>query len=828
MRLSINSSSILTTLFTPLLSVWLKWYGRSNTPKVEGTLRLEELQFPVEVLRDRWGVPHIFAENIHDMLLTQGYVHAQDRLWQMDFQRRLAAGRLAEVLGAEALPVDRWMRTLGLRRVAEREPAQLYKRNLGYLEAYAEGVNLFMRTERLPAEFTLLGYKPEPWTLADSLSWAKVVAWCLSVNWESELLRTALIERLGESMAAGLEPPRLERWPVILPKERTPENILPPSDDTLPLEMLGDPPDLDALRKAEEARRFTGPPTSSGLGSNGWVVSGKFSTTGKPILANDMHLSLGAPSIWYENHIVGGDIHAAGVTFPGVPGVVAGHNGNVAWGITNGFADVQDLYLERLRTGSSGSLQYEFKGEWREAEVRREVIRVKGQESVEVAVVGTCHGPVLSDLPADLGGGKTPVALRWTSFEPDGMLNGLFGMLRATNCKMFQEMLRDWAGPVVNVVCADTQGNIGYSYAGRIPVRAKGDGRLPVPGWSGEYEWSGNVPFEELPRLFNPPQGYIVTANNDLGVADFPYPIGNEFCAGDRAQRIVELLESRGSLNLAVTKEMQLDQVSTSARAVAQVLGQLAVDGPDLQAVVELMKAWDAHLSANSPAAALYEVFIRQLIQKLLSTRLGELTLRAAGKEAAPLPEVGSMFGDKLMTWLLVILEDAQSPWYDLGGGEDRDTVFRQVLGESVELLRARCGPRIEDWSWGKLHTLTFAHLLGSVPGLEQVYNRGPFPVGGDASTIWALSKPLYSLDGAETVGPPYRFIADLGDLSRSQSVLVPGQSGRAGSRHYDDQIQAWFSGDTHTLLFTREQVDSALESRLILIPRETEEMKTG
>ncbi|MFN2165294.1 MAG: penicillin acylase family protein, partial [Anaerolineae bacterium] len=569
---------------------------RRPLARTQGNIRLPGLQKEVEILRDRWGVPHIYAGNELDLWFAQGFVHAQDRLWQMDFQRRLVAGRLSEVMGQTTVPVDRWIRILSMRRVAERETALLGARCRSMLEAYAAGVNARIAQGRLPVEFSLLRYRPEPWTVADTLAWGKYMAWALSVNWEAELLRANLIAHLGPELAAELERTIAGQAPTIVPP-----GIL----------SQGRSPGQLALDRAEAARTFAGPGAQAGLGSNSWVVAGSRTRSGAPLLANDMHLLLNMPAIWYENHLAGGDLNLTGVTFPGIPGVVAGHNGHVAWGFTNGFPDVQDLYVERLRTvdgeTSAPRIQALFEGEWEDVQVLHEEIRVKGGQTVLEEVLVTRHGPIINALAPDLAGAcaeegavDSPLALRWTALEPDPSTHeALMDMIRARNCREFRQALRLWLGPVQNVTYADTEGNIGYSLAGRVPVRAKGDGRVPVPGWTGEYEWAGYIPFDELPHLYNPEQGYIVTANNRPVGDDYPYDLGSEFAVGDRAQRITELLEARPSVDIEYVRHMHFDQVSPTARVLSRVLGQLPVDDPELAAVVRRMRDWDGTLSTD-------------------------------------------------------------------------------------------------------------------------------------------------------------------------------------------------------------------------------------
>jgi penicillin G amidase len=791
-----------------LLGAGAYWILRRPLARTRGSLSLPGLVADVEVLRDRWGVPHLYAGTASDLMLAQGFVHAQDRLWQMEFQRRLVAGRLSEVLGADALPVDRWMRTLTMRRVAEQEVDLLEGETRALLEAYAAGVNARIDQGRLPLEFTLLRYRPEPWAVADTLSWIKMMSWSLSVNWEAEILRARLIERLGPERAAELEPDYAPGLPI----------ILEPGVDYALAAAQGQ----EALARAEAARPFSGPRPADGLGSNNWVVAASRTAGGAPLLANDMHLQMGLPCIWYENHLVADGWNVTGVTFPGIPGVVAGHNGGVAWGFTNGFPDVQDLYIERLRRVDGGpqgtGVQYEFRGEWHDAQVHREEITVKGGGTVVEEVVVTCHGPIISSLAPELAAGQA-LALRWTSLEPDTMICGLVDMARARNCLEFREALRHWTAPVQNMVYADTEGNIAYSFPGKVPIRARGDGRVPVPGWAGEHEWTGYVPFEELPHLYNPPQGYVATANNRVAGEDYPHELGVDHCAGYRAQRIVEWLQANERVDLPYLQRMQFDQVSAHARAVARHLVALQADDPEVEAALASLRGWEGELAAGSAPAAVYEVLVRKLFGLLLSGKLGDLAAHYAGKGPTPVLAESSILGHRAWEWLERVLAEPDSPWFDLGAGETRDDVLRLALRETVAFLQAELGPRAEDWAWGKLHTLTYRHLLGRVKPLDRLFSRGPYPLGGDSHTLWATGSSEYDLNNDSVVGPPFRFLADLGDLDHCRGLLAPGQSGQPGSPHYDDQIQAWFEGGYHPMLYAQEEVERGAQARLVLRP---------
>ncbi|MFL5735319.1 MAG: penicillin acylase family protein [Chloroflexia bacterium] len=828
--------------------------SRRSLPVTDGKLRMPGLHGPVEVIRDRWGVPHIYALDVHDLMFAQGFVHAQDRLFQMDFQRRLVAGRLSEVLGRATVNVDRWIRILSMRWAAEREAEGLDSEVRTELEAYAAGVNAHIDAcisgRKLPVEFTLLRYRPEPWTPADTLSWGKLLSWILSMNWETELLRARLVARLGPERAAELEPDYFEHWPVIVRRgSRVRGQGLPTATMPRPLT----PGESAVERLAEEARKFTGPGPLEGVGSNAWALAGWRTEGRAPLLANDMHLAMGLPCVWYENHLAGGGLDVTGVSLPGIPYVIVGHNGRVAWGMTYGFADVQDLYIERLRKGAGEQVQYEYKGEWLEADVRRERIKVRGGKARAHRVISTRHGPIINALAPRLSG-EEPLALRWASLDRGNAFRAIRAMNRAHNCGEFREALRDWTDPVLNAVYADTEGNIQYSYTGNVPVRARGTGEVPVPGWTGEYEWTGYIPFYELPHLDNPPEGYVVTANNRVVGDDYPHFLSREFAGGDRAQRIVEMIEAREEsgrkADMAYTRQMQFDQLSVAARVVVGYLRELRAEDAELGDVLKLIEEWDCRLSPESAAAAVYEVFLQKMLRHLTEVKLGDLAGGYGGEGPVPGLQPWSMFGLRAWEWLLKTLAEPESNWFEVGdrgherkrgavggqgfhaapdgrahpqpptndarSGGGRDEVMRVSLREAVDYLKERCGPRTSDWAWGKLHRLTYAHPLGSARVLAGTFNRGPYPVGGDHTTVWAA---VSRLEGEDVIGPPFRFIADLGDLRRSRGLLSPGQSGQPGSRHYDDGVEAWPAGDYHPMLFAREDVEREAEGRLRLLP---------
>ena len=429
-------------------------------------------------------------------------------------------------------------------------------------------------------------------------------------------------------------------------------------------------------------------------------------------------------------------------------------------------------------------------------------------------VVVTHHGPVINLLFKDAFPKTQPLALRWTSLEPETILQALYLMNTASDCQEFRQALRYFDSPSLNTVYADTQGNIAYSLTGKIPIRARGDGSVPSPGWTGEYEWAGFIPFEELPHLYNPPRGYVATANNRVHRPNFPHFIGRDFISSDRAGRIVELIEASGKIDIPYIQKMHFDQVSLSARTLARCLGALKIPDPDLQDIVNQMRTWDGKLESGSCLATVYEATIRQALHLLLDYHLGDLSRNVQGKGAG-----SGLWSDHCWEWFIQLLDRPDSPWFDLGKGEQRDDVLYRALRQAVDFLKRKIGTDQKDWTWGKQHQLTFGHTLGQQKPLDRIFNLGPYEIGGDGSTVWAAFASMYDLDSRVRAGPPYRFIADLGDLDHCWGILAPGQSGHIASPHYADGIQPWFTAVYHPVLFRRDEVEQNLEAQLVLTP---------
>ncbi|HXG42172.1 MAG TPA: penicillin acylase family protein [Dehalococcoidia bacterium] len=762
---------------------------RGRQPTGRRRLRLVGLREEVEVLRDRWGVPHIYARNLWDLFFALGYVQAQDRLWQLDFYRRLATGTLAEVMGEAALEYDRLMRRVGIGRVASRDVDRLGPQVREAMEAFAGGVNAWLASGTLPVECLLLRYRPQPWQVSDSTAIGRFVAWTLSGNWDREVLRAWLLERFGPETLAELEP----QYPLGKPL------VLPPGGSS-----RSQGPDLRG-----EFRDLALAVVRGGL-SNNWVVDGAKSVTGRPLLANDPHLPLGIPCIWYEAHLEAPGLRAAGVCLPGVPAIIIGHNQRIAWGVTAAMVDQDDLYIERL--DPSDPSRYLFQGRWEQGEVVREEIRVRGrQEPVVEEVLVTRHGPVISPC---LPGVDQPLALRSVCLEERDFAGGLMALMQAQDWDGFRAALKGWVSSVLNFVYADVDGNIGYQMAGLVPVRRKGLGLAPVPGWTGEYEWEGYVPFEELPHSFNPPSHWLATANNKVVDDDYPHFLSAEYVDSPRIERIVQVLTSRQALSRDDFRALQTDLQSLPGQELARIILSLEPRDPWARRAQTFVGAWDGSLHPESIAAAIVEAFFVHLVRRALEEKVGAMADFLLGRPIHPIRDAGHFFIDAA-SWLLRKMEE-RPDWFP---GRTWREVAEQALVDAVRDLRRRLGEDMTRWQWGRLHRIVLRHPLGQVRALAPIFNRGPYPVGGDANTVAQAAYLPY--DGYEVVSfaASWRMIIDLADFNRSLGVIPGGQSGNPASRHYTDQLQLWLQGEYHPMPWDREQVEKHLEARLELAP---------
>ncbi len=775
-------------------------YLRSSTPDPAEDAPLAGLDAPVEVWRDSLGVPHVWARGEADLFRAMGYVHAQDRLWQMELFRRVADGRMAEVLGPELVATDRFLRTVGMGRAAAANERILEPAERALMQAYADGVNAWIRGHRgpLPPEFVALRFRPEPWTVRNSLAIAKIMSWDLA-DWQLGLDLQAAADAVGPELARDLNPAYPE-WGVRITgtdaqwRGRTggaaAPRPLPASGDARALRPVAGVAVPAIPARARELLEGV----SIARASNSWVVGGARTESGKPILANDMHLALRAPSLWYLAGIHGGGIRAAGMTLPGVPVVVAGHTPRVAWGFTNAMVDDVDFFVEQ--TDPRDSTRYRTPGGWERFAVREETIRVKGARPVVHRVRTSRHGPVLSDVEPRAGG--RVMAMRWTAHDPSPEFRALMGMNRARSAGEFLAALRDFRSPHQNVVFADVDGTIGYWMGGRVPVRRSGVGLLPVPGWTGEGDWTRYLEWEEHPHVLDPAEGFVVTANNRQAGADYPHHISSMWAEPYRALRIRQLVERGSGLTAADVARQQVDVVDAHAlrylpRAVAAA--RAAGDG----AAARELGAWNGEARTDSRAAALFYAWY-----EALRRRVGHDEFRG-GRVYFPRSAMNAVLDSGGSRWV----DDVATP-----AVETLDGLSAEAMREAVREVGAK--------TWGDLHATRIEHPLGAVAALDRALglNIGPFPNRGSPNTVnvspYGGQKPPF----VSGYGPSQRHVVDMGDVDGAGGFVIPtGQSGIPFSPHYRDQTEMWREGRLWPIPLDRAKSEARAVHRMTLRP---------
>jgi penicillin G amidase len=808
---------------------------RRSLPDRDGTAALPGLGAQVTVLRDDRGVPQVYASTAADLFRAQGYVHAQDRFFEMDLRRHITAGRLSELVGPseDALTTDKVVRTLGWRRVAEQELPLLAPSTRGYLQAYADGVNAYLAhrsPSQLGVEYALLGltlpdYRIEPWTPVDSLAWLKAMAWDLKGNYEDEITRARLAASLPVKRINQLYPayPFDEHAPIVSERDQQTQ-----SSSAVPVAALRTTAASDALATAQ--RVLDGVPAlvgeGDGVGSNSWVVSGSRSTTGMPLLANDPHLAPSVPGVWYQMGLHcrqvddGCPFDVAGFTFSGLPGVVIGHNDRIAWGFTNLGPDVTDLYLERVLNDT-----VEVDGAYEPLSTRTETIAVRGGDPVTMTVRSTRHGPIISDvLGSARAAGRNAavdgepdstrydVSLAWTALHPGRTADAIFALDSARGWDDFRAAARLFEVPAQNLVYADVDGTIGYQAPGRIPVRRAGDGRWPVPGWQSRYDWAGYVPFADLPSVRNPAEGLIVAANQAVTQKTSPY-LTQDWDYGFRSQRIRDLLEHQPKLSPDDMARIQLDTRNPMAPTLVPVLTSVDFSKDAFtREAQQLLRGWDFTQPPDSAAAAYYNAVWRNLLRLGFDDELG-VDLAADG-------------GDRWFEVVTTLLQRKDDPWWDNkatpGAVENRDEIVRQAMTAARIELTKSLGKDPMHWQWGRLHRLELTHpVLGgpTVPTPARwLVNRGPWDVGGGSALVNATGWDAHDGYAVNWV-PSMRMVVDLGNLDRSRWVNLTGASGHPMDDHYTDQTDAWAQGRSFPWPFSEKAVREAAGDELVLRP---------
>ena len=771
-------------LARPEFDAWWRAEAEARVPPVHGTRRAADVH--AEIHRDSWGIPHIHAATDEELFFAFGYAMAQDRLFQLDYLRRKASGTLAEVLGQDGLPLDTIARTVGLRRIAEAELARLPAETRELLEAFARGVNAVIAESgpRLPIEFDLLDYAPAPWSPVDSLAIAGEFRYYLTVRFPVIVIPELVKRALGPGPL----------YEAFLQGEADDESILP----------AGAYP--AAPRGTDPAGRMVGWPVGDpheGLGSNNWVVAGRRTRSGQPLLASDPHIAFAAVSCWYETHLSGGSFDVAGIAYAGVPAVMFGRTPGLGWGVTNNICSQRDLYQERTDAAHPGAFLYD--GTWEPAREIVEEIQVRGGATVRKTIRFSRNGPIVDELLPAAARGTGPVALRWLGATECGWVTSLLALDRAKSIEEARAALRGWRVPTWSLVLADVEGHIGYQATGQIPVRRVWE-RGYRPGWDPRHQWDGLIPFEGMPRLADPARGWIATANNRPAPDDFPYPLAGTWSSGHRARRIRQMLEAKPVLDREDLVEMHQDTLSLRAvEGLPRLLAWLRswpesrVDRRVADTIAHL-EAWDCRMEPDRVGAAVFAVFFPRFCRAAVDARFdgetAELLAGAAGGLAAAL-----------------LAEDSVG-WFAEGR---REAALARAVQETLNELTERCGPDPASWTWGRLHQIHLRHVLSGRGELGDLLDRGGVPVKGDGVTVCNTG---YDPNYLAPMGANYRLIVDLASSPPGLwAVDAQGQSGHPGSPHYGDQLVEWIGGRYHYLPLDRGEVARTVTSTLKLEP---------
>ena len=812
------------------------WTVQRSFPQLSGELTVTGLEGEVSVLRDDAGIPTLEAGSAHDLFLAQGFVHAQDRFWEMDFRRHVTSGRLSELFGASQVGTDTFVRTLGWRAVAEEEVKLLDEKTLGWYQAYADGVNAYLEQKGgadLSLEYAVLGlqnpgYEPEKWTPADSVAWLKAMAWDLRSNLEDEIDRALLATELTPEQLAQVYPPYpYDENPSIIPGPApAPAPASVGSATALPAVDVDTADSLIELRGILTKMPALLGRAGSDIGSNSWVVSGELTDSGMPLLANDPHLGPALPSVWYQMGLRCSTVseacpfEVAGFSFSGMPGIIIGHNSQVAWGFTNLGPDVADLYLEKV-SGDTAELD----GVAEPLTIREETVRVAGGEDVPIRIRSTSHGPLVTgitdefgtiakDYPAtaELPEGSYELSLQWTALTPGRTPGAIFAVNQATDWASFREGAKLFDVPSQNLVYADVDGNIGYQAPGLIPIRRSGDGTVPQAGWTSANGWAGYLTFDSLPTIYNPPEGYIVTANNAVTGSASTTVITRDWDAGYRASRIVERIEEGIESGAGFTADdmssIQADNVNAIAEKLAPYIADLA---PSSNASLgkKLLDGWDFQDDADSAQSAYFNIFWRNLLENTFAPKLPDAVPPAGGSQ-----------------WFQVVgdlVEDPDSDWW--AGPDDnivtRDDALTLALSDAWNEATRLMGDDPENWTWGELHTLTIRNGSfgeSGVAPIEMLFNRGPYELAGGSSVVNAVgwyAPEGYTVDWV----PSMRQVVDLADFDASTWINLTGASGHAYHANYVDQTPLWQKHETRVWPFSPDAVDKTTRDTLTLLP---------
>ncbi len=751
----------------------------SALPEYSGTQLLQNINDEVKVYRDKYGVAYIDSKNDLDAYFALGYVHAQERLFQMDISRRAGEGELSEVFGSKTIFFDKMFKTLGLKKLVEKNYKNYNKEIQEVLIAYSNGINEFIKSspDRFTIEFDILNYKPSPWKPEHSLLIAKLMAWELNISWWSDIAFTHLIQELGEEKVKDILPNFDENGPTIIPSKTNKLSKAP----------------TDLIKLDKKYRKFIGA-VGTHIGSNNWVVNGARSTSGKPIIANDPHLAFAVPGKWFvaSLHYPGNRID--GFTLPGIPSIVIGKNRNISWVLTNVMADDSDFYIEQLDTSGT---QYYMNNTWHPLEIYEDTIFVKDSASVIFEVKKTHRGPIVSDIhlynklfPHSVHA-KDAISMRWSALEFSNELFAYYKINHAQNWNEFRKGLKLFHSPGQNFVYADVEGNIGYTAGVKLPKREKNSPTFVYDGTTNKFDWEGYIPFDQNPSLFNPAEGFIASANNKT-IKDYPYHISNVWEPVSRIKRITELLESKEKHSVEDYKKYQNDFYSYYAKDIVPYIlsafNNYQINDENIRIALNILKQWDFIMLAESQNPAIYNVFYQLLLENIFKDDLGEELF----KEYIFLANVPYRVVPKL-------LRENKSEWFDniyTEPIEIRDEIIRHSFIQAITYLENEYGSNIANWQWGNIHKVSFNHFFHGASGLlDELLDIGPFKIGGDGTTIFN-TEYFFTSPYKTKLGPSMRYIYDFANPDEFEFILPTGQSGYFYSDHYNDMTEQWLKGE--------------------------------
>ena len=776
------------------LLIFINIFSKKGLPDYNQNISIPGLEHKVTVYRDKYAVPHIYAENEHDLYLATGYCMAQDRMWQMDLIRRGTMGQLSEIFGEKMLKADILFRTLDISQKSKMVLGKISEEFSGYLDAYAQGVNYYIEEHKgnFPLEYNILGYTPDKWEPLHTLNLIGYMAWDLAGGWDSEIVIHNLEKKLGTALIEEITP-KFDKHSPIFP-------------DYVKADLI------DKLYKDFVLSKDT----ISHLGvqilkaSNNWAVSGAKSTTQQPILANDMHLGLNSPGIWLQMHQnIKGKLNVTGVALPGAPFIICGHNDNIAWGMTNVMVDNLDFFVEKINPDNPD--EYLYKDEWKKIRTKKEIIKIKGKDSKEIDIRYTVHGPIVSELKEDIK--DLVISAKWQGFEYSNELWGVYLLNKAENFDDFKTAAKEFIAVSQNIVYADTKGNIGLVCAAGIPIRPSNDGTKVQPGWTGEHEWKGVVPFDERPISYNPVSGFVSSANYNTA-QNFPYYINKwGFCGPYRLDRINEILKSKDKFSVEDMKSMQTDMKSKFPELLINEILSEAAKKPDLtrleKEALSILKAWDFSMDAKSSASAIFENFKLYFIENTFRDQMGDDLYQ------------GYIKNKHAVGFAVEQIWNTDSQWFDNINTDKKETftdIIQKSFSDSIAKLEKELGAKIDSWEWGKMHTFTLNHPLGSVKILDMVFNlnKGPYELGGSIHTI-----PQYAYDFKKPFkvnhGPSQRHVYDTSQWDNSFSVIPTGNSGIPASKHYCDQTQLYVNGKFHVDYVSESKIRENAEYTMVL-----------